>query len=827
MFHLHTTRIILYFLLAAVIPAAGSPADTLPAIGERTAGMQEHDGFFPLYYENNTGKLFIEITTLDREFLYFNILVTGLGAERLASLDRGTTTDPAVVRFDRHGPRLLLIEQNSRFHALDTDNEYLKRSVDESFPVSVLGSFQIVAQTGDRYLVDGTDFFLRDRYDIGNRLRRAGFGDFRMDRDRSIIYMPATKSFPKNTEIQVMQTFASDNPSRQMSQHAPDGRSVTFRQHHSFVELPAPGYRPRKFDPRTGFFPVYYMDFSRGFDEEYQGRFIRRWRLEKKDPDAELSEPVKPITYYMDPGIPEPYYTAFKEGILWWNKAFEAAGFKNAVEVKALPEGADPMDARYSVVQWVHRSGPGPSVGPSLRDPRTGEILKANVRMDSHRSHVNYTQFRGYEPATAEYHQCGFMSFGIDEWITRYDENGTVTAQEYTMARRRQHAAHEVGHSLGLAHNFIASSYGRASVMDYPAPLLKLAGDGSIDLSDAYAPSIGAFDTLAIRYGYTQFATPEEEEKGLKEIVRWGLERGYRFLTGGDAGATGSVPQASTWVNGENMVDELERILGIRSVMLDRFSERAVDRGEPVWALQERFSQVYFYHMQTVNAAIKTIGGMDWTYAFAGDGQTPYEIVQPESQRRALDIVLRVLRPDYLRVPDRITNTLVASPYGYADENRTVMNTAGPAFDPLTAAQAVAQSVVNDLLHRERAQRLASFNARNSDYPSLYEVMSELIDRTWTPEQPRVRELGILQKVSQRAVIDGLINLASDRDATIVVRSTAALKLRELDTKLSGMRARSPEHKAHIEQVSRDIRRFFEEPMEPSRPATVPRLGPF
>ena len=827
MVQLYFTRAIVCFLLALAIPAAAVLPDSFNSIDDRTSGMEKQDGFFPLYYEEHTGKLFIEVPELDRKFLYFNILTTGLGAERPASLDRGTTGDPAVVWFERHGPKLILIQDNTNFRAVDTDNEYLKRSVEESFPTSILGAFQIAAKNGDRFLIDVTDFFLYDRYDIANRLRRAGFGDFRMDKDRSIIYKPRTKSFPKNTEVQVMQTFSSDNPSRELSQLSPDGRSVTFRQHHSFVQLPGPGFKPRAFDPRMGFFAVNYKDFNRGFDEEYDRRWIRRWRLEKKDPGADLSEPVEPITYYMDRGIPEPYYTAFKEGILWWNKPFEAAGFKNSVVVKDLPEDADPMDVRYSVVQWVHRSGPGPSVGPSLRDPRTGEIIKANVRMDSYRSHVNYTKYRGYEPAAAENMECSFMSYGIDEWITGYDDNGSVTAEEYTMARRRQHAAHEVGHTLGLAHNFIASSYGRASVMDYPAPLLKLTDDGKLDLSDAYAPSVGAFDTLAIRWGYTQFETPEEEKQGLEEIVQWGLEQGYRFITGGDAGSAGSIPQASTWVNGEDMLDELERIIEIRNVMLDRFDDHAIDRNDPLWLLQERFAQVYFYHNSTLTAATKAIAGMDWNYAFAGDGQTPVQILEPEYQRRALDLVLEVLEPEYLRVPDRIVRTMAPPPYGYNAINRTVETTAGPAFDHLAAAQAIAQSAVNGILHRERAARLVSFHARDPEYPSLYEVLTGLVERTWGAERAAEPDLEELQRVSMRAVVDGLINLASDGEATIGVRAVTELKLKELSEMIAVMEPLTPGHKAHLEQAVRDIQRYFEQPADRLRPAAIPRLGPF
>lgn len=802
----------------------------LPAIAQKTSGMERQEGYFTLYYDTRTGKLYIEIERLNDEFLYLNSLVTGIGAHGMWGFDRGTIGREAVVRFERFGSNIMLIQDNTNFRALDTDSAYKLRSVKESFPTSVLGSFPVVAKSGDRLLVDGTDFFMKDMYNTKNRLQQAGHGNFQIDRDRSAIYYERTKAFPNNTEVQVMHTFATDNPSSLISRHTPDGRSLTLRQQHSFVKLPEPGYTPRKFDPRVGYFHVGFMDFNRPFPEDYEQRWIARWRLKKKDPGAGLSEPVEPITFYMDPAIPEPYYSAFKEGILWWNKPFEAAGFKNAVVVEELPDDVDPMDARYSVIQWVHRAGPGPSVGPSFVDPRTGEIIKTNVRMDSHRSLVNYSMYRSFVHAEESIHHCGFMEPGIEEWILNFDEAGNISAEEFAMARRRQHAAHEVGHTLGLAHNFIAASYGRASVMDYPAPLLHLRDDGTIDVSDAYRDSPGAYDTLAIRYGYTQFDSPEEEKRGLDEIVQWGIENGHLFITGGDASAAGSIPRAAVWVNGEDMIDELERMMNIRQTLIQNFDKTVIDEGQPVWLLQERFTQVYLHHMFTLLAAIKTIGGMNWTYAVTGDGQTVTEIISPGEQRKALEIILGNLEPDALKIPDHIVKFMAPPPYGYSTTEGVFDSPAGPAFDHIAAARSLAQSVIDGILHRERAARLVAFHARNPQSPSINEVMTGLIDATWENERNDDPVDAVLLRVSQRAVLDGLLKLAADDNATVDVRASAELALGDLYELINNRTGRTADERAHYTMARGDIRRYLEReatPTDPSKPLPTPPLTPW
>ncbi|HSH44662.1 MAG TPA: zinc-dependent metalloprotease, partial [Longimicrobiales bacterium] len=613
-------------------PSGGSD---LPSIAAYTRGLDARPGYFPLYWDDADGRLLLEIPRLDEEFLYLTSLATGIGSNSLG-LDRGRIYDNEVGRFERVGPRVRLVLDNTRFRAETNATPALERSVDESFPTSAIGSFEILAEEDGRVLVDATPFFLRDAVNLGGTLQARGEGSFRVDAGRSAIWLPRTKAFPENTEVEASLTFATDRPGGEIRRHTPDGRSLTIRQHHSLVKLPDPGYEPRAFDPRVGIFSVSFYDFGRPFDERYQQRYAIRHRLEKKDPSAAMSEPVEPIVYYLDPAIPEPYRTAFKVGGGWWNGVFEAAGFIDAFRIEDMPEDMDPMDARYHVIQWIHRTEEGSSIGPEFVDPRTGEIIKAAVRMDSYRSLANYNVFAG--------------AVGTEgDWIAGSDPG--ITPEEFVMSRRRQHAAHEIGHTLGLAHNFIAISYGHASVMDYPVPRIRLTDDGRIDLTEPFRPGAGAYDTLAIRYAYEPAPAGADDARFRNGLLMEAQERGWRFITNPDAGADNAHPAGSWWVNGSDMLDELERVVDVRRALVQRFDERAIEPGEPLHLLWERFAPVYFHHLATLEAATKHIGGMEYRYALRGDPLPSTTLVEPARVNRALDLVVDALDPEELAIP--------------------------------------------------------------------------------------------------------------------------------------------------------------------------------
>lgn len=716
-------------------------------------------------------KLLLEIPSaqLDHDLLHQITLVTGAGVSSLG-LDRGQIGGEAVVRFERRGRRVLMVQDNLQTRAIGADAAG-QRAAADAFPRSVMASFPIESDTGGKLVVDATSFFLSDAYGVGETLRRTQQGNARVDASRSWFDATRTKAFPLNVEVHAVLTFGVDNPGPALRRNVPDAGSPVFELHHSIVTLPASdGYRPRAFDARSGYFGTAFYDYGQSFDGLYRNGFINRWRLVPKDPAAyqrgQLVEPTQPIIYYLDPAIPAPYKEAFREGGNWWGKVFEAAGFKNAFQVRDLPAGADPMDARYSMLLWVHRNGFGPSVGPSFQDPRTGEIVRAVVRMDSYRSIVDYNLWAGYLPA------AGARGLNMD-------------AETFAMARRRQHTAHEIGHTIGLAHNFISSTQGRASVMDYPFPLVTVTASNELDLSKAYAPMAGGWDSLAVRYGYTWYPNAEAERVGLAKIIAEGITRGLRFVPDQDADPTGSVPGATRWEEGATAFASLDRSVAVRRIAMNAFDERAIRPGEPMWLLSMRFLHVYLGHRYALEGIYKTVGGMDFRYAMRGDGQPPTTIIPAAEQRRALTIALDALEPAQLLVPEKVLAMIPPMPPG-SDPAYDWLPRAGTAVDQVELAGGLATEVVEGLLERDRLQRVALFYARDRQQMPLAEVMATIVERTWSAPMPATTDAQAMRRVVRRVVLNTLLDRAGDSRASADVRQVAALHLVTLRQTLEG-----------------------------------------
>jgi hypothetical protein len=727
--------------------------------------------------------------------------------------------DQFVARFERHGGKVLLVLTNPRFRAENTANASLVLSVEESFPTSTIAAFEVLAEEeSGEVLIDATRHFSSDHVGVIQRLRSANQGSFSLDHERSTVYQRHTRGFPTNTEVEVSLTFTSDNPGSLVRSHAPDGRSITLRQHHSLVQLPDNDYQPRRGDPHIGVFGVRYYDFTKSFDTKYPSHYVMRHRLAKADPNAAMSDPVEPIVYYLDQAIPDPYRSAFREGAMWWNDVFAAAGFVDAFRIEDMPSDMDPMDARYNVIQWVHRSDPGSSIGPSFVDPRTGEIIKAAVRMDSYRSLTDFNIYAGTLPATAEP-----SDLELSDWYASLDAD--VSATDFTMARRRQHVAHEVGHTLGLSHNFIAASSGRTSVMDYPAPLIKLT-DGELDLSDAYRNGPGAYDSVAIRYAYTEFR-PDQEEAGLQAIVEDAIASGIEFNADGDNASWSSYPEVTQWINGGDPVGELSRVVEVRRFLIDHFDENAIREGEPMAWLHQRFVPVYLHHRYTLEAAIKAIGGMEFRYAVRGDGLPPTRVVSPERQRQALETALDALEPDALAVPDHILDLMAPKAFGYSSDDWYFGSKAAPAFDQIGAARIIATMAVGNILAPQRVARLVAFNARDSESPAPEEVIARVIERTWGA--PRTGPRAAFRRVVQRVVVDELIDLAANENATVESRAAAEWGLRRIAEMIQTRIVRLPEEEAHHTMAAADIQRFLSRPAEVTRrstPLSAPSASP-
>ena len=767
---------ILLCLAFAVAAPAQSP------IAKKTEGMTRLPGFFPIYWDAKTGKVWLEINRWNSEFLYVSSLPAGVGSNDIG-LDRGQLGEEKVVQFERSGPKILLVQSNYGFRAV-SDNPDERKSVGEAFARSVIWGFQADTLDGDTVLVDATTFYLRDAHEVPDAMKRSKQGTFKLDDSRSAFYLPRTKNFPNNTEVEATLTFLSDDPGSLVREVVPTPGAVTVREHHSFVALPGPGFQPRAFDPRSGFSAIEFMDFATPIDQPIRKHYIVRHRLVKE-------EPVKPIIYYLDRGAPEPVRSALLEGARWWNQAFESAGFHNAFRVELMPEDADPMDVRYNVIQWVHRSSRGWSYGSTITDPRTGEIIKGHVTLGSLRVRQDYLIAEGLLAPYIPGHQA------------------SKEMMDMAIARMRQLAAHEVGHTLGLAHNFAASSHDRASVMDYPAPLIQLKGDRP-NLSNAYATGIGEWDKVAITFGYG-------DEQGVLDKAH---ARGLNFITDSDSRPLGGAhPAAHLWDNGPNAVDELNRMMDVRAKALARFGENNIRDRAPMSSLEEVLVPLYLSHRYQVEAASKLLGGLNYTYALRGDGQKIAEIVPAAEQRRALQALLRTLDPQALTLPETLLQLIPPRAFGYPRDRESFKGKTGITFDPMAAVESAATITLTQILHPERAERLIQYHARDPKNPGLAEVIDGVIAGTW--KRPRVGGLASeAQRVVDTVALYQLMALAASDTAAAQARAIALSKIEDLQVYLNAP-VTDPDQRAHHRLALAQIKRFEVDPKKMDLPKPI------
>ncbi len=736
------------------------------SIAARTAGLKKEDGFLPYYWDAKKGMLLVELSAAarEREFLYFVGLGSGVGSTSLFA-DRGTLGRGVVCRFRQVGSRVLVIAENTSFRA-ERGSSDLKKSVELSFPTSVLAALPVEAEQDGTLLVDAKSLVVRDAADLLSQMRRptqavngqmvrqeAHDSNWKLDDGRSVVDLDASGSFPRNTEIEALLTFTNDG---EADFNQPDTHSLSVREHHSFVALPEPGYTPREADPRVGFFGEEFKDFAQAYNQPLDREYIARWRLEKKNPQAAVSDPVKPIVFYLDRAVPEPMRSALKRGALWWNAAFEQAGFKDALRIEDLPEGVNPLDARYPTIQWTNRSGRGWSVGMTQTDPRTGEIVHAVVQLDSHRMRTVNNYWEATTPSGKGNDEPALDSFAALDNLDPQTSDETVMLNRLALL-----TCHEMGHVLGLEHNFVASTFGRGSVMDYYAPRVKLRADGSADLSDAYMQGTGSYDKYAIEWGYSQGtagASPEQEQERLERIVRKALAAGITW--GNDAD-----PRWNAYDDAGDPVEWLKQVWPVRDSLLAHYDTHLLRPGEPVSLLGSRFPLIYLFHRYALGSAVNVVGSAKIPASLAGDGQEPITVWPVASQREALQLVVKALSPRELEVPASLWRML-APPEGNRNDPERFTSSAGYLFSPQNGARAISEIVVGGLLDPQRMERVAVIAHQSHGALSPRDVVAALLGAAFPSG-------GTGNDVVQSQVAGRLMILAADAKATSEVQSAA------------------------------------------------------
>ena len=649
----------------------------------------DYEGFMNFSYNEDLGKIILDISELDSEFLYINSLSRGVGNNDLG-LDRGQLGNSRLVYFTKRGGKILLIQPNLRYVS-NSSNNLENKAVEEAFARSVLFGFDIIEKTKDSYKIDITSFLIRDAHGVSQRLRYSNSGSYTLNKSMSAIDLDRTKAFPKNIEFDVLLTFTGNPSGNLVRSVTPTASNLTVNQHHSFVELPDNNYKKRKFDPRSGSNPFIVYDYSTPIDDKLEQRFIVRHRLNKKYPKQEISEPVEPIVYYIDNGTPEPVKSALIEGGNWWNQAFESAGYKDAFRIEVLPEDADPMDVRYNLIQWIHRSTRGWSYGANVIDPRTGEIIKGQVSLGSLRVRQDYMILSGL----------------IDN---PNDVENKSLIKKTSLDRIRQLSAHEIGHTLGFAHNYISSANNRSSVMDYPHPKIDII-NGDINIDNAYSKNIGDWDKVSVRYAYTDFQENENEDNKLNEIIEEAVNKGLYFLSDSDSRPVGSAnPFSHLWDNGEFPYKELNKLIKVRDLALKNIDLENLINGESYDRIEDILVPIYMLHRFQIESAAKAIGGVDYLYFVKNKDNDKVKFVDSKLQKESLKSLLNVLNPKNLVLPNNLIQILSPRSFRNPRTRENFESNTGVTFDYINASSSIINHTLTFLMNPERINRIYQQN---------------------------------------------------------------------------------------------------------------------
>ncbi len=803
--HISKSKFVALLLVSGA--ALTTPIHAAEPAAPTEAAIPRTEGFIPFMWDAAKGRVLLEIATFDQDVLYYVSAASGGGSVELP-FDRGIL-DTQVIRFQRVGGRVLVVAQNTDFRAPLGDAAQ-QEGVTDSFPTSLLASLPVQSDKGGKVIVDATSLFMRDAANVEGTLRRTNQGAFKFDAGRSSFYPKRMKAFPENTEIETIASFVADTPGASVRNVTPEPRTMTLRIHHSFLKAPT-GYTPRMADPRIGVSTIKFRDFSQPVEDTPVQEWVTRWRLEKADPTAALSPPKKPITVYFDLAIPADIRHAMKTGLLWWNKAYEAAGFSNAIVAKDAPADMDPMDIRYTYVLWINRDERGFSSGGTYRDPRTGEIIGTKVRMDTHRIRTVANYFDAY--------MGGLPGDGTgvtvaDPSLLTPGALASMPAGQRDMVLLRQAllTAHELGHAQGFGHNFASSLNDRASVMEYPTPRVKVT-NGKLDLSESFQKAVGAYDTYMVRYAYTPFAAAQEKA-GLNGIVADMRAKGIIYVPDTD-------PRWTWYDDRATPTEDLREKMAARRIMLDSYGPEMLKPGEAVGSLRNvRLWMAYLHHRYAIESGQKYVGSQYQNIVVKGDTLPATEFIPAKLQRDVLGLLLDAIEPKNLALPEKLLAQLTPDP----GENLEDLSN-DDVFDQLRAARILSAMVIEPLFDGARAARLVSLAARQPDTLTLPEMVDAVLARTWKAKAEGDAQSRALRRVSQKVALDSMMMLGGNAETSSDARAYILDQLAQLASDLKGRSDSEPLTSAFNRQSARDIDRYLEDPAANAPKSAMPGWG--
>jgi hypothetical protein len=738
-------------------------AQSAPQIDQVISKLHAFPGFINTY-RTNDGKLAMEITgdLFGKDFIVVVQMAKGIGEDILLA---GFPLVDNMMTFRMRNDKIELVSRNPNFRA--DSGTPLASMVNLGFSESVYATFPIIARDDEkkRYLIDATYLFVDDWANLSDYLPYVYGVGFGLDRSRSAL--ASVQGFPRNVEIGVDLMFASSGPIP--SVNIPDSKTLPISIHYSILQLPDEPMKPRLADDRIGYFDTPYLDYSHQATPSETVRLINRWRLEKKDPYAPLSEPVKPIVFYLENTIPTEFRPYIKAGVEEWNKAFEAAGFKNAIVAMDEPNDPsfDPGDARYSTIRWVPSIAPiFGAIGPSDVDPRSGEILNADILVNADNINAVTGQWQRYVGSSEELlskHEksmeaaralnpkyAGYLC-DIDETLTdqmmmlRYTliADGTIgmndsIPMEYVGAYLKDTIMHEVGHTLGLRHNFEATTsipYDQlqnkayaaengisASVMDYLG--LNISPDRTHQ-GDYFTPTVGSYDVWAIQYGYLPVGNETlETNPQLAAIAKEYSKPGHQYGTDEDVFTQSALDPK---ISQNDLSDDPIKYFNDVQTVVDRvwtdLEKRVVGADGELWPLRNTINRLLNFQTAGYVNEVTAIGGVNVTRAHSGDkdGITPLKVLSAQEQRDALSYVLTAFKPGILReFPKELLDKAIPERFWPDQFNTWVPGTrfTYPLHDIVTGIRTL---ILSRVFLPERMDRIRD-NAYRSDEANPFSV---------------------------------------------------------------------------------------------------------